>query len=331
MALTTRAIVLQRLGLSDDVTAGVAIVLSAKSSAGICTFSVTGGATPTLTLTPTVGGGPFTFLLTAAANETLDLLCGKIGSTTSDIFEADPALDIDGDTLSTILNVTSGVWSATSGESQQLGYDNSTAPTAGAMIDQLISEVDAAIGRHCNRFNPLTGAQTFESASRDEKYDGENEPDLFLRCPPVTAISAVTEIDTAGTATTIASTSYQTDLNRGKLHWIGAGLSLGAWTNQDAVSVREGPLVNRVACGWPAGFQNIRVQYTGGYEVVPADLQGIATEIVVEEYLNRRRNKQASSDSRAGQSTSYSSIADLIAQRADRLRNYVWFGECVAI
>ena len=71
--------------------------------------------------------------------------------------------------------------------------------------------------------------------------------------------------------------------------------------------------------GWPVGFKNIRVQYTGGFSTVPYDLRSAATSIVVDMYLNRKRNEQVASSGLIGTQYQQYASADEIASRYERL------------
>lgn len=299
MALTTKAKVLQRLGLGDDEASYGALL--ASIDLGSATSIVMGKSGDTGVSVNVDGGGVTTYLF--SNYPTIGELAVAITSAEL-VVELMVLAGVDGSTPCTLLanfNVTLYEESP----SKILSYTNPFAATDAALIEQLIAEVDCAIGRHCNRMDGDTGGQTFESAPRDEKYDGANDRVLSLRNWPVTAITQVGIIDANGTETALASADYRADTRAGLLYWNAGGYSVaGDWWSNGAAPQRS---------GWPVGFQNLRVQYTAGYATVPPDLAGVATQMVVDLYLSRKTNRQHAAQSIGDSSKTFRSADDLAA------------------
>lgn len=304
MALTTRALVLQRLGMTDDSSAKPAIFVASGVSVTL-TVSAT-----TLSLSPTLNG-PYTFA-NANADTLADIVTLLSANTDVEAEIADSSLNTLASTL-----LTAGSVVITAGVDPDTGVLTYTPPidnSAATLIDQLILETDAAIGRLCNRYDS-TGAQTFESASRTDLYDGNGQPKLVLNNAPVSTITSVSLVDSDGNTTAV--TSYRADEKAGILYWESAG---DAWFQMGYDHPSEVGTIAR--SGWPRGFQNIQVVYTAGYATVPADLRGLATDIVVEAYLNRRSNARLSADGVGGRSQSFKSVDELVRHRQAQLAPY---------
>lgn len=302
MALTTRAIVLQRLGLADDLSPQAAMLIVVASG----TKSVEINQTTLQLLIPSIG---LTVDLSHADYDTLSELAAYVTSASGSAVVL-TVVDGVGGTLPSSSLLTQTV-SVTAGTPDYLTYSPHATTGASALIDVLIPAADAAIGRYCNRFNTATGAQELESAARDEKYDGEDFDELVLRNYPVSSITSVKTIGDDGTETTVASTSYRSDLGRGRLFLLGSSTE-AAWT--DEWIPRYGGRT-----GWARGFQNIRVQYVAGYATVPAGLQAAATSIVVDMYLNRKKNMQVGQQGLIGTTYSNSVLASEITAQYARL------------
>lgn len=308
MALTSATLVRNRLGIDDDATARPAITIASNVSV---TITVTGTG---LSMSPALNG-PYTFsnanadtiqdvaaLLNANDDLSAEVVDAGVSSLASTLLDAG----------SYVINM--GLEPVT----EILTYTPEQDNTNSTLIGTLITETDAAIGRFCNRIDS-TGTVTFESASRTEKYDGNGQPVLVLRNAPVTAITSVSLVDSDGTVTALSSDSYTADLVNGRLHW---NSSVG--TNWFAMGYDSPADIGaRGRTGWPRGFQNIQVVYTAGYATVPGDLQGVATDIVVEAYLNRRRNMALASDGAGSRSVSYRSVEEMVRARQAQLAPFV--------
>lgn len=191
-------------------------------------------------------------------------------------------------------------------------------------VDQLILIADASIGRYCGRFNATTGAETFSQGSRDERYSGRGTDKILLKNTPATAVSAVSLIDDSGTETTLASTEYRlsSDSQLGVLRRLGGVGTEAAWDRAFANTTSLPASRFVFTPRWPEGFENVRVQYTGGYATIPDDLEYVATRVVAEMYRNRRENNRAQSDSVDGQGVGYRSVDEIVRRFRSMLSPY---------
>ena len=308
MALTTRALVLQTLGLTDDAAASAAIAVSLKGTTlTSCVFTVN-SASSSLTVTPNTGS-PTTFSLTSASYDTLGELATAIAALSG--LTAAVATGLSTDTASSLLTASQSVTITTASDLGQLTYSNAGNGTVAALIDQLITDGSAEIERYCGR--------TFNTATFTEYYDGTATPYLLLKQAPVTSITSVSFIDADGNATAYESNQYKYESSTGKLDLIGnlwGGIG-GGWTGASPnyswgnLSGYMGPAYNRdFGTAFPAGFQNIKVVYVAGYSSIPSDLQRAATTYVVGLYLNRRANLALASDAGAGRKMDQRSPAE---------------------
>lgn len=314
MALTTRAIVLQRLGLTDDATSYGAFLLT--TSDGVTANYVI--ASDTLTLTDS--GGANAFDLTDPDYDTLGELVAAVDALGS--WGATIVGGVATSTPSALLNDVNS--SMTPSTPVVLNYTNAASGTVSALIDNLITEVDLAVGRYCGRINAAGTAETFSSATyTDEAYDGSASPYLTLRNWPVASVSAVkVKYPDSGTQT-IDTDTYRSDLRTGRVFRIETKQDWDWLPDSFDQANRNQPGYFRgLYPRWPAGFQNILVTYTAGYATIPADLQGVATEMVVELYLNRTQNPRVSSRSAGGQSFTFHGVDDLLKKYRARLYPY---------
>lgn len=314
MSLTTRAKVLQTLGLTDDADSFPALSFGMNTSTKTSVTIAVNSSSTTLTVTPDPGTVA-SFNLTSAGYDTLAELAGAIEALG---YIGCEVAAPDGGTYSTLLNPSQTLTLNSGNLSGQLVYSNAAAGNISAFIDQLILDVDAAVERQTGR--------NYTSAARTEKYDGDGTPFLQLRSFPVSSVSSVALVDASGSTSALAATDYRTDLNNGRLvlndpvQAFGGGASgYGGWFDAYPTPIYTRGWVN----GWPVGFQNIIVTYTAGYTTVPDDLARMATEWVVELYLNRRKNPRNASTGAAGVSESFLSADDLAKKHAARLSPFV--------
>ena len=312
MALTTRTIVLERLGLASDADLRGAFVVELNASAHttaegsypggtVLRISVDSGANNDFTL---ADYDTIAELITAINDANIGVACSAVSDTAS---EVPPSL----------IYTSVGFSLTTADTAWVVKYNGSYATGNATLIDRLITEVDYAIGRHCNRIDATTGAQTLESAARDEKYDGCGESVLSLRNYPVSSITSIALVSADGTSTTLASTDYTADLSAGRLRWNGSSAYWSGWSEQTGA-----PAYGYRPPGWPEGFQNIQVQYTAGYSTVPADLRGVATAMCVDLYMNRKKNSHLSASGIGDKSDTYRSAEDFITQYVATLAPY---------
>lgn len=322
MSLTTRAKVLQTLNLTDDATTAAALAVAfdpATASLTQVVFAVNADQT-TLTVTPTPGSATV-FSLVSTSYDTMTELATGIEALTG--IEANAVVPTGTTLASSLLDVQT-VTLTTSNTLGQLTYSNVAAGTVAAFIDQLIDDVDAEIERYCNR--------TFATATFTEKYDGDGTPFLQLLNYPVTSVTSISWVSDTGTLTAYPTNTYRYEGTTGRVQLnnavqaYGGGASgppgyAGFYGDYGAYGT---PAYTR---GWinafPEGFQNVQVVYVGGYSTIPADLSRVATEMVVDLYLNRRTNPRAGGESVAPVSVSFMPMSDQILKWAERLAPFV--------
>lgn len=302
MAICTRAQVLQYLGLSDTASSEPAIVVQAVTPSGSSTVSQVGFGVSSnvLTVTPTVTSGPSitaaTFDLTSASYDTLSELVTALNALPYLNAELAAA---DGTVPSTLLSFGGEPVAANTIET--VTYTNPTTDGTVGLIDTLIPVVQAMFERYTGR--------VVDSASLDERYDGSGAETITLRTAPVTTVTAVSIIDASGTATTVESTDYYADLTAGVLYarrGVGYdGFRPDGWGDRPAIN--RMPLYH-----WPRGTKNVRVQYTGGYSSVPADLSNAAVRMVCDLVLDRRNNRMLASSSMDKRSITRASEEELV-------------------
>lgn len=315
MALTTRANVLQELGLTDDATEeGVIAVTFVGTGSGSISF-------PSLTTMKLNDNGSdvLTIDFTATDADTLSKVVTRINTTTN--FQGFLVDGVDGNISSTLINASTEVI-LPDGESEHLTYTNSAAGTNAAIIDRIISEVEGEVGRYCGRFDEDDGTQTFESGTRTETYDGTGSNNIVLRNAPVSSITSVKHIDDSGNETTLSATSYRVSKN-GILHKLSGDGNVGFYDEFEHMST-DGPR-RRMRTGpvWCRGFRNYEVVYVAGYSSVPSDLEGVVIDICCDAYLNRRENRELGQHQAGGQTVQRKPIAELVALRKHRLSPYV--------
>lgn len=147
-----------------------------------------------------------------------------------------------------------------------------------------VQAADAIIKSYCKR--------NLESASYTEYYDGNGTPNVILRQRPVTTLTSVYLDPTGyygrGPSAFAASTlltdgqDYVLKLEGGARGNSGLVIRLGGGTggwDRDwdyPASGRRGTLSARFPPAWTPGYGNLKITFTAGYLVVPADLQDAA-------------------------------------------------------
>jgi hypothetical protein len=128
-----------------------------------------------------------------------------------------------------------------------------------ADLAAVISRISAAVETYCGR--------VFAQDSLAETHDGKNLPRLWLRRPPIDSVTSVTINGEALDNTN--SDAWGFNAETGEL-WRGQG--------RDDL---------RYATTFPAGRQNVVVEYTGGYAAVPGDVVE-ATLLAIKALYDRR-------------------------------------------
>lgn len=318
MALCTNAQVQAHLGISETAASNTpAIVVTLLSTNGTssfdqCAFSV---ASNVLTVTPNVSSGPgvapSTFTLTNASYDTMGEL-----ATALDALSYLTAIRVceDSSVPSTLISVEN-ILSTLSPTA--FTYANSTSDGASAFIDAKILEVQALAERYCGR--------VFDSASYDERLDGQGSETISLTHAPVTAISSITIIGPDGSVVeTLSTDDYYLDSESGVIY----SRSSDGGNAMDAFFERsgDGPATNRApAYRWPYGTKNVRVQYTAGYTTIPYDLRLAAILCVCDLFYDRGNNRWVTTDSNQGRLVvrNPSAMAQVIAFYFDPWRRVV--------
>jgi len=154
-------------------------------------------------------------------------------------------------------------------------------PQAAGNEDKLsaaIAYAEGAAAAYCFR-------DAWASASYDEYHDAvAGQRIIQVRNTPITAISSVTEQSQETTPTTLtAASGYDYNATTGRVYRRGAS--------------------------WSAGFQQVRVQYTGGYSTstLPDALKGALLELCGW-WLDRRGGRGNTSESIDGASETHESL-----------------------
>lgn len=113
-----------------------------------------------------------------------------------------------------------------------------------------------------------------------EQLDGNGSNMVRVRNPPITAITSVAVVGSDGSSYTLDSSAYRFHPETGTIETTVFGSALFAYTESAEfpanVSVGD-------ATGFPAGFRNVTVVYTGGYTTAPADLRWAIYDAVDEQ------------------------------------------------
>lgn len=165
-------------------------------------------------------------------------------------------------------------------------YAGITGSTSDALLATLLESAEASLRQYCSR------PDGWARAAHTETLDGRGVNTLLVRNTPVAASPAPAVAILHGTtSTTAGTTSYRYEAATGEFRYIG-GESWG-WDDADSHYQR----------GWPSGFQNITIEYTGGYAVIPADLAHAAIDMTL--YLYHRRQRDLGLQSEALGAYSY--------------------------
>jgi hypothetical protein len=123
------------------------------------------------------------------------------------------------------------------------------------VIGNALGKAEARVKRYLGR--------DLEEDTYTHTFDGPGSDRLLLKEWPVTSITSVSLVDSAGSLTVLESSAYVLDAGVGILTRTGYGSS--AW-----IENIEHPYTNRPT--WPGEAQSIRVVYVAGYSTTPDDL-----------------------------------------------------------
>lgn len=142
------------------------------------------------------------------------------------------------------------------------------------VIPMFITTATAAIERLCGRT-----AGGFESAAFAEVFDGDGTQTLRVSNGPITSISSIS----FGNATLTAQTLTDfTDDGRHTISYVArssrSSFAVDDWGNPAGASGGD--------C-FPLGYQNVTVEYVGGYGTIPDDLK-LACYRFIDHYMSSR-------------------------------------------
>jgi len=168
-------------------------------------------------------------------------------------------------------------------------YAGITSATDDTLLGVLLDAAEDMLRRYCDRLDGWSDAEF------TEKIDGSGRNTFIVTNTPVfTSPSPVVVIRSSATSTeTVDAGGYRFDTETGEFRYTGGaywGFDFG-W-DADTHCPR----------GWPEGFQNIEVTYTGGYTTIPEALTQAAKDATLWLYYQRRDDKSMVSETRGAYS-----------------------------
>ena len=122
-------------------------------------------------------------------------------------------------------------------------------------IDALIEVATAQIEKYCNRI--------FAAATYAETLHGTGQNQIFIRNPPINTLTSVQFVaDTTTTVTTSGNFVYK--INEGEIRW----------DTNNVTSTSE------YVGSFRAGYNNIIVNYDGGFTIIPDVIKYVCAEMV---------------------------------------------------
>lgn len=174
-----------------------------------------------------------------------------------------------------------------------LDYQNQTA-AAQANIDALIQYASECIELECNR--------VFAADDIEEKHDGDNQNYLIVKNPPINSLTSITIFDSE-----IDGSNFIYKANSGEIRW-----------NTNLTYLSQ---TNFYYNNFPLGFQNITVNYNGGFETIPTTIKLICAEAVIE-YFNREDAAFQIKNEKLGPNSFKSFIDQVIFNKRKMLHKY---------
>ena len=169
------------------------------------------------------------------------------------------------------------------------------------------------VRRLCDR-NLTNG---FESTSRTERYDGNDEQTIQLIEWPVTSITSVTLYTAGGDTEVLDADTYRVNGDSGVLSRIDPKMGRFPVTAFGTVNATFS-----VQPWFDQGFDNVEVVYTGGYATIPADIKMACYRLTDLAYAARGRNMGIQSESLGGYSYTNMDPAKTTAIKAELIRAY---------
>ena len=181
------------------------------------------------------------------------------------------------------------------------------------VLGYILDGVSAEVRRWCDR-NLTNG---FESVSRTERYDGNDEQTIQLIEWPVTSITSVTLYTAGGDTEVLDSDTYRVNGDSGVLSRIDPKMGRFPVTAFGTVNATFS-----VQPWFDQGFDNVEVVYTGGYATIPADIKMACYRLTDLAYAARGRNMGIQSESLGGYSYTNMDPAKTTAIKAELIRAY---------
>lgn len=130
-----------------------------------------------------------------------------------------------------------------------------------ALIDALIPAFSQSIEKYLNR--------VLTAADYTEYHDGDSTSDIIVDNPPINSLTSITFI--SSTDTVVNGSNFNYDSKAGIIRWKDYNLDSTA----DIIGV------------FPAGYQNIKIIYNGGWANVPEEIQFLIAEAVIQVFDRR--------------------------------------------
>lgn len=163
------------------------------------------------------------------------------------------------------------------------------------VIGVLIDVVSEQIRIWCGR-DRTTG---FESGTKTEYYDGNDGAEIILKEWPVTALTSVDFVQDDGSLDSQTTTDFRYQASNGRFAYIGS--LRGRFVEDQWGSVYAG---FGDTPAFPAGMQNIKVVYTGGFSTIPDAIKYAAYRAIDIAFARRRKDLTIQSESLGGYSYS---------------------------
>ncbi|MGH8321611.1 MAG: phage head-tail connector protein [Gammaproteobacteria bacterium] len=140
-----------------------------------------------------------------------------------------------------------------------IGQNNTRSDT---VLQSLISNASAFIERYCSR--------TFAQADYSETRNGTGGYRMPMKQAPITAVSSVSVNDLAVPAA-VNGTSY------------------GYVWDSEIIYIRPGAPPSQLPWAFSLGIQNVVIDYTAGYSMIPLDVAQACIELVASKFAKRDR------------------------------------------
>lgn len=152
------------------------------------------------------------------------------------------------------------------------------------LLTRLTKAATRAMERYCGR--------GFTLEARLETYDGEGAESIQLRAWPVRRVVAVYLTDGVSVTGELGPTDYSIEYRSGVIRRAGVGIGPAGGYPGSRVGFFSGP-----SPSFGNQANDVVVDYTGGYSVVPEDLEQIAVEVTAFMFQSRAQDPRLISES----------------------------------